>query len=133
MKLNELKKIIEKGGVYIRESYLTKKTIIELLDYDKVKIVTLNYSQSEKIKKQEKQKDNLEDSLKNQHYYTIDFEELNQSNQLNDAPKKISFMGKSNSNDKKLSKLYMDILKKYDIEYKDLEELTKNPLKKDCS
>ena len=52
MKLNELKKIIEKGGVYIRESYLTKKTIIELLDYDKVKIVTLNYSQSEKIKKQ---------------------------------------------------------------------------------
>lgn len=51
MKLDELKKIIEKGGVYIRESHLTKKTIIELLDYDKVRIATLNYSQSEKIKK----------------------------------------------------------------------------------
>ena len=88
---------------------------------------------NEKIKELKTQKDSLEKSLQNQHYYTIDFEELNQSNKLSDLPKKISFMGKSssNKNDKKISKIYFDILKKYDIEYKELEELTKNPSKKE--
>lgn len=91
----------------------------------------VNHDISEKIKKLEKERKELEESLKNQYYYTIDFEELNQINQLNDAPKKISFMGKSNQNDKKISKLYLDILKKYNIEYKELEELTRNPVKKE--
>ena len=88
----------------------------------------------QKIKELTDQHTQLTNSLQNQHYYTIDFEELNQcSEKINIQPKKISFMGKPsfNKNDKKISRQYLDILKKYNIEYKELEELTKTPQKKE--
>jgi hypothetical protein len=68
----------------------------------------------------------------NQHFYTMDFSDLVENHQ-HSPPKKISFMSKSkksNESSSDMSKNYFELLKKYEIDYKELEEMTKN-IKKD--
>ena len=89
----------------------------------------------EKIRKLEQQKSIIENINNIQHFYTMDFSELVEQNKSS-IPNKISFMGKSKKQNNDLSKTYLEILKKYDIEYKDIESLItkiKKIDKKDCS
>lgn len=87
---------------------------------------------NEKIKQLTIEKEKLENLIKIQHFYTMDFSELLEKKESTAQPKKISFMGKQEKSQKNtdISKSYLEILKKYNIEYKELEELTKK-LKKD--
>lgn len=88
-----------------------------------------------KIKKLNQQKNIIENINNVQHFYTMDFSELLE--QYKSAmPNKISFMGKSKKPQNDICKFYLEILKKYDIEYKELEDLTlksKKSDKKNCS
>lgn len=76
-------------------------------------------------------KDDITKILDYQHFYTMEFYELIANHQQS-APKKISFMSKvkDDNRDDILSKNYLEILKKYNINYEDLEEHTK-VIKKD--
>jgi len=91
----------------------------------------------EKICKLEKQKSIIENINNIQHFYTMDFLELIEQNKSS-IPNKISFMGKSKKQNNDISKSYVEILKKYDIEYKEIESLvikikkTKNRECKNC-
>ena len=77
---------------------------------------------SEKIKKLEEEKTRLENMITIQHFYTMDVSELLENQAY--IPNKISFMGKSRKPANDISKSYIDILKKYDIDYKELEDVT---------
>ncbi len=89
----------------------------------------------EKIKKLKQEKTKIENINNIQHFYTMDFSELIE--QYKSAiPTKISFMGKTKKSNNDISKIYLEILKKYDIEYKEIEALTtkaKKVEKKNCS
>jgi len=65
----------------------------------------------------------------NQHFYTMDFSDMINTHQYL-PPKKISFVSKKNekgnSGEDDISKKYFELLKKYDMDYKELEEITKN-------
>ena len=89
----------------------------------------------QKIDKLEKQKRDIENINNIQHFYTMDFSELIELNK-SILPNKISFMGRSKKPKNDISKSYMEILRKYDIEYKELEDLIPKPKKstqKTCS
>jgi ribosomal protein S27AE len=89
----------------------------------------------EKIKKLEQQRNIIENISNIQHFYTMDFSELIEQHKSS-VPNKISFMGKSSKKNNEISKIYLEILKKYDIEYKEIESLITNIKKterKDCS
>lgn len=89
----------------------------------------------EKIRNLTSIKNSIENINNIQHFYTMDFSDLIEQNKSL-IPNKISFMGKSKKPKNDISKAYLEILKKYDIEYKDLEELTlknKKSDKKNCS
>lgn len=82
-------------------------------------------------------KNKIQEDIKNIHFYTIDFSEMIESNKSL-TPKKISFMGKpqQSSKDSNVSKIFLDMLKKYNIECKELEDLVtkvKKKEKKVCS
>lgn len=88
-----------------------------------------------KIDKLIQQKNIIENINNIQHFYTMDFSELLEQYKSS-IPDKISFMGKSKKPKNDICKFYLEILKKYDIEYKELEELTlksKKIDKKNCS
>lgn len=91
----------------------------------------------EKINNLNNIKNKIEADIKNVHFYTIDFSEMIEK-QKAQVPKKISFMGNkknNNDNDSDISKRFLNILKKYNIECKELEELitkTKRKEKKIC-
>ncbi len=88
-----------------------------------------------KINKLIKQKNDIENINNIQHFYTMDFSELVEQNRSL-IPDKISFMGKTKKPKNDISKSYLDILKKYDIEYKELEDLFIKPKKyerKNCN
>uniref|UniRef100_A0A6C0KEV5 Uncharacterized protein n=1 Tax=viral metagenome TaxID=1070528 RepID=A0A6C0KEV5_9ZZZZ len=90
----------------------------------------------EKLHCLEQEKEKTNSILENQHFYTMDVSELLETYHQA-APQKISFMSKQKP-DKNMSSItssYLDILKKYDIDYKELEDLTKNQKKskKVCS
>ena len=79
----------------------------------------------EKIHLLESELEKLNATLENQHFYTMDVSELMETRQ--EAPQKISFMSKQKpKNSSVLTASYLDILKKYNIDYKDLEDLTKS-------
>jgi hypothetical protein len=68
----------------------------------------------------------LNTTLENQHFYTMDVSELLETQQQS-APQKISFMSKQKpKNSSIVTSGYLDILKKYNIDYKELEDLTKS-------
>ena len=76
----------------------------------------------------------LNSTLENQHFYTMDVSELLETQQQI-APQKISFMSRQKpKNNSLVTSGYLDILKKYNIDYKDLEDLTKSQkcIKKIC-
>jgi hypothetical protein len=81
----------------------------------------------EKIKKLHTDKEELENVLSHQHFYTMDFSELiDRFQQI--VPNKISFMSKSSekkSPTKNITKEYLDILKKYNIQFNELDEYIK--------
>ena len=83
---------------------------------------------SKKIKKLEEDKSRLENMVTIQHFYTMDVSELLESQSY--VPNKISFMGKSRKPTNDVSKSYVDILKKYNIDYKELEDVTIRHTKK---
>ena len=62
----------------------------------------------------------------------MDVSELIEQNK-NCIPNKISFIGKSKKQNNDISKTYLEILKKYDIEYKELESLVTKVKKIDNS
>lgn len=74
----------------------------------------------------QEKKEDITKILDHQHFYTMEFYEL-VTNHQQSAPKKISFMSKAkdDNRDDILSKNYLEILKKYNINYEDLEEHTK--------
>jgi hypothetical protein len=93
---------------------------------------------NDKIKNLQEEREKLENLIKNENFYTMEFSELleNNKNKIS-KPKKISFMGKKEKNDTDydISKDYFEILKKYNIDYKELEDITKKPKsnKKTCT
>ena len=96
------------------------KTSCKMSDYVKKDI-------TDKIQLHQTEKDRLTAVLDNQHFYTMEFSDLVESNK-NSSPQKISFMTKKETSKdvkKNIGSLYIEILKKYDIDYKELEELTK--------
>lgn len=112
-------------------------------DEEKTLSVHIQRDIKEKIKSLNIIKNKIEEDIKNVHFYTIDFSEMIEK-QKTQVPKKISFMGnknlnvKNDNNDKEndVSKRFLNILKKYNIECKELEELvtkTKKKEKKICT
>jgi hypothetical protein len=89
----------------------------------------------EKVRNLTSIKNSIENINNIQHFYTMDFSDLIEQNKSL-IPNKISFIGKSKKPRNDISKAYLEILKKYDIEYKELEELTlknKKQERKNCS
>ena len=102
-------------------------------------IINTSYNMSDYVKKDitdkinlyQTEKDRLTSVLDNQHFYTMEFSDLVESNK-NSSPQKISFMTKKETSlntKKNIGALYIEILKKYDIDYKELEDLTKTQKK----
>jgi hypothetical protein len=129
----------------IRDIWNKKKENIDILENEIKELDAIKNDNSlslhvirdieDKINKLEKQKNEIENINSIQHFYTMDFSELIELNKSN-APNKISFMGKSKKAKNDISKFYMEILKKYDIEYKELEDVLpkqKKMEKKICS
>lgn len=79
----------------------------------------------DKINKLIEKKNDIENINSIQNFYIMDFSDLIQQHKYL-VPNKISFMGKSKKQSNELSKSYLDILKKYDIEYKEFEESITN-------
>jgi hypothetical protein len=89
----------------------------------------------EKITLLESDCENYKKISENQHFYTIDFTDLIQTHRSL-PPKKISFVSKQkNDETDEFSKKYIDILKKYDIDYDKDVESHKNikKVKKKCT
>lgn len=85
----------------------------------------------EKINELRNLKNKIEEDIQNIHFYTIDFSEMIEMNKSL-TPQKISFMGKSKpGNSSNISKFFLDILKKYNIECKELEDLVTKEKKKE--
>lgn len=85
----------------------------------------------EKINELKNLKNKIDEDIQNIHFYTIDFSEMIEMNKSL-VPQKISFMGKSKpSNSSNVSKNFLDILKKYNIECKELEDLVTKEKKKE--
>jgi predicted RNA-binding Zn-ribbon protein involved in translation (DUF1610 family) len=87
----------------------------------------------DKIHRLQSDKQNILISYENQHFYTMDFSELIERHK-NAAPQKISFVTKRSnpSNDGsrgEMTKQYFEILKKYNIDYKELDDITKTQKK----
>jgi hypothetical protein len=72
------------------------------------------------------EKQRIYETLENQHFYTMDVSELLET-QKQHAPQKISFMSKKPkpSTSASLTSKYIEILKKYNIDYKELEDITR--------
>jgi hypothetical protein len=92
---------------------------------------------SEKIVSLESEKQKIQSFFENQHFYTMEFSELVEKHK-NVAPQKISFVSKKNtkpSGNSDMTREYFEILKKYNIDYKELEDITKTVKreKKICS
>ena len=103
----------------------------EQINSDNIKNISIyvKHDICEKIKKMVEERDKCLEISQNQHFYTMDFSELIETHK-NNIPKKISFMGKKNvSVENGLTKKYFDILKKYNIDYKELEDITKREKK----
>lgn len=100
------------------------KNEIELDEYVKHDI-------EQKILVLEKDSENYKKISENQHFYTIDFTDLIQTYKSL-PPKKISFVSKNQKNDEtdEFAKKYIDILKKYDIDYDKNVESTQQITKK---
>lgn len=83
---------------------------------------------TEKINMMKKERDRIENILQIQHFYTMDFSELMERHKKI-IPNKVSFVKKKiiekEEETVNISKDYLEILKKYNIEYKELEDLTK--------
>ena len=130
----------------IRDSWNKKKEEIQNIDIqtqelEEIKKTNDNMSThvirdiEEKIRKLNQQKIDIENINNIQNFYIMDFSELVEQNKYL-IPNKISFMGKSKKQSNDLSKTYLDILKKYDIEYKEFEDIiekNKKIEKKNCS
>ena len=130
----------------IRDSWNKKKEDIENIDsqiQDLEDIKKNNENMSlhvlrdieDKINKLKKQKEDIENINVTQNFYIMDFSDLIEQHKYL-IPNKISFMGKSKKPSNELSKSYLDILKKYDIEYKEFEDIidkNKKIEKRNCS
>jgi hypothetical protein len=133
----------------IRDSWNKKKEEIQnidiqIQDFEDIKKINNNMSVhvirdiDEKINKLNRQKMEIENINNVQNFYIMDFSEMVEQNKYL-IPNKISFMGKSKKTSNDLSKTFLDILKKYDIEYKefddikDLIEKNKKIDKRNCS
>jgi hypothetical protein len=103
-------------------------------DEEKTLSVHIQRDIKEKINNLNIVKNKIEEDIKNVHFYTIDFSEMIEK-QKTQVPKKISFMGNKNvrndKNENDVSKSFLDILKKYNIECKELEELVTKIKKKE--
>lgn len=78
------------------------------------------------------EKEKIRNTLENQHFYTMDMTELLEKHQA--TPKKISFMTKQKPHTNLMNANYIEILKKYNIDYTDIEEIpTPKYQKKNCS
>lgn len=109
-------------------------------DDDDKKLLSIHVQRDikEKINNLTNLKNRIQEDIQNIDFYTIDFAEMIENNKSL-VPKKISFMGKSQNCKEEvnnISKLFLDILKKYNIECKELENLVtkvKKKEKKICS
>ena len=129
----------------IRDIWSKKKDQLDLIDQEIKEFEDIKNNQNvsihvnrdiyQKIDKLLKLKNDIENINNIQHFYTMDFSELIEQNK-SIIPNKISFMGKSKKPSNDVSKSYLEILKKYDIEYKELDELFSKPKKyerKNCT
>ena len=130
----------------IRDIWLKKQNELSAIDDETKELESLIYENNissyvkkdiqDKINSLKKEKDDIMKILENQHFYTMDFYELVAAHQQI-VPKKISFMSKAKDDkqDDVVSKNYLEILKKYNINYEELEEHTKTVKKekKNCS
>lgn len=119
----------------IRDIWLKKQEEIIEIDEEIEELNSLlaenlsNYVKKDiqdKINSLHEKKEEIMKILENQHFYTMDFYELITTHQQS-VPKKISFMSKAKDENREdiLSKNYFEILKKYNINYEELEEHTK--------
>ena len=130
----------------IKDSWNKKKEDIESIDtqiQDLEDIKNTNENMSlhvvrdvdEKINKLKQKKEDIKNINTIQNFYIMDFSDLIEQYKYL-IPTKISFMGKSKKPSNELSKSYLEILNKYDIEYKEFEyliEKNKKVEKRFCS
>ena len=123
----KIKDVWNKNQTYITQLDLEITRLQQLLETLESSPYVKRDIQS-KLLSLEQEKKKTSETLENQHFYTMDVSELLETYQHQQAvPQKISFMSKQKP-DKNVSVLttnYLEILKKYDIDYKELEDLTK--------
>lgn len=132
----KIKDVWNKNQTYITQLDLEITRLQQLLETIDSSSPYVKRDIQDKIVSLTHEKKKALEMLENQHFYTMDVSELLETYQQA-APQKISFMSKQKP-DKNVSMLttnYLEILKKYNIDYKELEDLTKpqKRSKKICS
>ena len=103
----------------------------DLLDHNDQVSIGVRHDLVEKKRRIECEKEEIQQSLRNQHFYTMEASELLESH--HQLPKKISFMAKvTKSTDDAFVKAYLDILKKYNIECDSLEDIPQRQERRMC-